>query len=104
MADCHHARWKPSLVIVSCGDANGRLTLRYVSWTHEKAVANGSAYFNHGGLAGKAFAARVVLSKPRRCGRHLLFSRVHVRYPGSSLRDFRSTLPPYIFDKHCTFG
>lgn len=105
MADCQHARWKPTLIIVSCGDANGQLTLHYTSWTHEKAAARGTAYFNHAGLAGKTVAARIVLSKPRECGRHLLFSRVHVRYPGSGFRELRGMLPPYVFDRRCSiFG
>ena len=84
--DCTTASFKPTTVIVACGDGGVVLReLRYSSWTMERAVGTATALVKlcePDCATGKTrrYPVSVVYDKPVRSGDHQVLSRVVLTY------------------------
>jgi hypothetical protein len=100
VTDCFSSRFKPKLIVISCGDASNYLDkLKWSSWSDTKAMATGRDFVNSctpNCAAGryKSVRVKVTLTKPRRCrGRlHKVFDKAKLEFPGQTGPDSTQTV------------
>jgi hypothetical protein len=87
-ANCDKPTYKPTRIVVACGDGNNRLArIRWESYGTDAASGTATAVVNDcepNCAAGEfhRFHAVVTLNKPKDCGRYMQFTRLVERFTG----------------------
>ena len=91
VGDCKHEQYKPTEIVISCGDGNDVLKgLSWSAWTASKATGAGTNSVNTctpscAGGHFKSYAVTVTLSGPRQCrkAKHKVFGTAALHFTGA---------------------
>ena len=97
-ADCGKPSYKPASIVVACGDANNQLThIKWESYGTQAASGTATARVNacdpncaQGKT--KSYPAVVTLTRPKKCGKVMQFTRLRETFTHSKPKGYRSAL------------
>jgi hypothetical protein len=101
VTNCTHADFKPSLIILACGDAGAYVQkLNWSKWNSTSASGSGTYTYktckpNCAAGGTKSVAANVALSKPKSCPKAKkgkVFTEIRVTFPSHTRKSFSENL------------